>query len=159
DKVFRGEVFQLRLNATMTQNVVTYTVVVATDNADLKLKPYMTANLQFEVSQRKGALLVPNEALRYKPQVQEIAPEARQEFARAMMRRREASAEGDKAKAGADKEQHDRAVVWVEEDGFVRPVKVRIGLTDGGMTEIVSGDLTEGMAVVTGLARKGAVGC
>ncbi len=47
--VFTGTVTQIRLNATMTQNVVTYTVVVAFKNPDLKLLPYLTANLQFEM--------------------------------------------------------------------------------------------------------------
>ena len=51
----------------MTQNVVTYTVVVATDNSDGKLLPYLTANLQFEIDQRSDVLLVPNAALRWKP--------------------------------------------------------------------------------------------
>ena len=46
---FQGKVAQIRLNATLTQNVVTYTVVVAVDNADQKLLPYMTANVRFEV--------------------------------------------------------------------------------------------------------------
>src|SRR6266478_6358396 len=57
---FKGTILQIRLNATMTQNVVTYTVVVETDNSDGKLLPYMTANLQFEVNKRQNVLLVPN---------------------------------------------------------------------------------------------------
>ena len=51
----------------MTQNVVTYTVVVATDNTDLKLLPYLTANLSFQVDFRHNVLLVSNAALRWKP--------------------------------------------------------------------------------------------
>ena len=47
-KTFRGKVTQIRLNATMTQNVVTYTVVIGTDNADGRLLPYLTAQVQFE---------------------------------------------------------------------------------------------------------------
>ena len=61
-EVFRGKVAQIRLNATMTQNVVTYTVVVATDNADLKLLPYLTANLQFEIEEHDNVLQVPSGA-------------------------------------------------------------------------------------------------
>ena len=66
-EVFRGKVVQVRLNATMTQNVVTYTVVVTTDNSDGKLLPYLTANVNFELEQRDNVLLVPNAALRWKP--------------------------------------------------------------------------------------------
>ena len=62
DEKFRGEVTQIRMNAQMTQNVVTYTVIVTTDNFRGKLLPYLTANVQFEVDKRSGALLVPNAA-------------------------------------------------------------------------------------------------
>src|SRR5262245_24531189 len=83
-RVFTGVVApdQPRLNASMTQNVVTYTVVVTTDNSDGKLIPYLTANLQFEVSKRNQVLLVPNTALRWKPSPDRVVPEARDEFIR-----------------------------------------------------------------------------
>jgi HlyD family secretion protein len=74
---FSGVVGLIRLNASMTQNVVTYTVEVLTDNSNGKLLPYMTANLHFEVAHRKNALLVSNAALRYKPQPSQIAPARR----------------------------------------------------------------------------------
>ena len=61
-------VTQIRLNASMVQNVVTYTVVVAFDNACGKLLPYLTALLEFEVAQRTGVLLVPKAALRWQPE-------------------------------------------------------------------------------------------
>jgi HlyD family secretion protein len=64
-ETFHGTVGQIRLNATMTQNVVTYTVVVDTDNSDLRLLPYLTANLLFEVAEHQNVLLVPNAALRW----------------------------------------------------------------------------------------------
>jgi HlyD family secretion protein len=62
---FQGVVSQIRLNATMTQNVVTYTVVVTTDNSDGRLLPYLTATLKFETGRRSNVLLVPNAALRW----------------------------------------------------------------------------------------------
>jgi HlyD family secretion protein len=78
---FRGQVAKIRLNAQMTQNVVTYTVEVATDNAERLLLPYLTANVQFEVSRSENALLVPNAALRFTPPADQIAPAAREEMA------------------------------------------------------------------------------
>ena len=75
-ETFHGTVCQIRLNATSTSNVVTYTVVVATDNSDMKLLPYLTANIQFEVEKRPGVLQVPNAALRWKPRPAQIAPDA-----------------------------------------------------------------------------------
>jgi HlyD family secretion protein len=155
---FNGKVTQIRLNATMTQNVVTYTVVVSTENPvssefpDGKLLPYMTANVDFEVSRHTNVLLVPNAALRWQPtQPQQVAPEARADYIKSL--RRSTVAPGEKPPT-AEKERHDRGRVWVEDAGFVRPVKVRIGLSDGAMTEIVGGDLKEATAVVVGEVRQ-----
>ena len=75
-----------------SQNVVTYTVVVATDNSDMKLLPYLTANIQFEVEKRPGVLQVPNAALRWKPRPAQIAPNAR----------KEAAAQGRRSKGDAE---------------------------------------------------------
>ena len=58
DQLFKGVVNKIRLNATMSQNVVTYTVEVNHDNSDGKLLPYLTTNLQFEVGRRENVLLV-----------------------------------------------------------------------------------------------------
>ena len=74
---FRGEVGKIRFNATMTQNVVTYTVEVITDNSNGKLLPYLTANAEFELSRRNDVLLVPNAALRWSPQIEQVAPKFR----------------------------------------------------------------------------------
>lgn len=152
DRVFKGVVAadQPRLNASMTQNVVTYTVVVNTDNSDGTLLPYLTANVQFEVSRHSHALLVPNAALRWRPTAQQVAPEARDEFIRSQRRK---TAPGEKPIAGAEKERHDRGTLWVEDNGFVKPAKVRIGLSDGLQTEIVKGDIQESGNVVVGEAR------
>jgi HlyD family secretion protein len=157
-RVFKGVVApdQPRLNASMTQNVVTYTVVVNTDNTDGKLLPYLTANLQFEVSKRHNTLLVPNAALRWTPNPKQVVPEARAEFVTAQ--RRTKTAPGEKPSAAAAKEPHDRATLWVEDGEFVRPVRVKTGLTDGAMTEILSGEIQDGDAVVTGENRSGGAG-
>jgi HlyD family secretion protein len=144
DETFDGKVSQIRLNATMTMNVVTYTVVVDTDNSHQRLLPYMTANLQFLVNERKDVLMASNSALRWKPPLRLVASEYRDEYARSLKRRPGA----DKA---ADKERQNQHQVWVLVDqNFVRPVKVRTGLSDGTLTEIVSSEVHEGDAVVIG---------
>jgi HlyD family secretion protein len=162
-QTFKGTVGQVRLNATMTQNVVTYTVEVNTDNSSGKLLPYMTANLQFEIAQRKDVEMVPNAALRWLPSMQQVAPQAREEYAK-LQRRKSGSGErhggagqGSAGRSDKDKEaSRDTAVVWVEEDGFVRPVHVRAGLTDGQFTEISGKELTDGLEVVMGEVRNNA---
>jgi HlyD family secretion protein len=151
DRTFQGKVVQIRLNASMTQNVVTYTVVVQTDNPDEKLIPYLTANVQFEIDKHKDVLLVSNAALRWKPSPQQVVPEARDEYVRSQSRNK--AAPGDKPPPGADKEPHNRGILWVEDNGFVKPVKVKIGLSDGLQTEIVKGDIPEGAKVVVGEGR------
>jgi HlyD family secretion protein len=146
---FKGTVSQIRLNALSTQNVVTYTVVVTTDNVDGRLKPYMTANVDFEIERRTNALRVPNSALRWQPVPAQVVPEARVEYMKSL--RAQAGAPGAPQPAqAAKKDTHDHGRVWVEDGPFVRALKVRIGLSDGAMTEIVGGDLQEGMAVVVG---------
>jgi HlyD family secretion protein len=146
-EVFKGKVYQIRLNATMSQNVVTYTVVVDTDNRGPdgkpgKLMPYLTANLQFRVAERSDVLLVPNAALRYRPQPPRVDPEHRAAFIQAQRRKAGASPEEGKEPGAksppAEKPEHNRATVWVEDgNGFVQPIKIRTGLTDGAQTEVV----------------------
>jgi HlyD family secretion protein len=141
-QVFKGLVAQIRLNASMTQNVVTYTVVVATSNYDGKLLPYMTANLQFQVAEHLETLMVPNAALRWRPRTQQIHPDAR-------------AAVRKKGRRSADKagDSQERGVIWVPDEEFVRPVSVRLGLTDGAMTEILGTELQAGSPVVVGEMR------
>ena len=74
---FHGTVGKVRLNASMTQNVVTYTVEVNTDNSDRRLLPYLSANVKFEISHHKNVLLAPNSALRWYPEVSMVSPSER----------------------------------------------------------------------------------
>jgi HlyD family secretion protein len=155
-EVFTGTIGLVRLNATMTNNVVTYTVEVLTDNPtdkdhpNGKLLPYLTANLTFLVSQRTNVLTVSNEALRWRPDVKQVAPEAQAAYQQSLQRR-SAAAAGKEGKDNTKGGLH-HGTVWVVEGEHVRPVKVRLGLTDGARTEVVSGDLKVGDAVVTGEA-------
>jgi len=66
DRKFKGVVAQIRLSPTVTQNVVTYNVVIAVDNSHLLLKPGMTANVTFVIQEKKNVLRIPNAALRFR---------------------------------------------------------------------------------------------
>ncbi|MGA2797204.1 MAG: efflux RND transporter periplasmic adaptor subunit [Thermoguttaceae bacterium] len=156
-EIFRGKVVQVRLNAQMTQNVVIYTVVVAFDNSDLKLKPYMTANLQFEVEEHKDVLQVPNAALRWKPRPEQVVPELREKIASTLAIKpgdrppQNAAKAPDEAKAAkTPNSREDRGRVWITNGKFVKPIDVQIGATDGTQTEISGDDVSEGMKVVMG---------
>ena len=123
-RTFRGTVRRVRLNATITSNVVTYVVEIDCDNPDGTLLPYLTANVEFETATARDALLVPARALRWAP---EDAP--------------------------ASSERPD-GVVWVLEDeaGPPRPVPVKVLLNNGSdaaVEPLQEGELAEGARVVT----------
>ncbi len=133
-QTFNDMVVQVRLNAQMTQNVVTYTVVIAIDNPDEKLLPYMTANVQFEVGDRRAVVLIPTAALGWRPQVDWIAPDARDNPVSVQKRKRQPR-------------------VWVVEGMFVRLIDVQLGISDGKKTEITAGDVKEGQEIIIGEAN------
>jgi HlyD family secretion protein len=145
--VFPGKVGKIRLNATMTQNVVTYTVEVDTDNSGGKLFPYLTANVTFIVSERKNVLLVPNAALRWIPTLSQVVAEFRGSPKKA--KGPEAPAEVKPA-AKAGKAEKARGVVYVPQGTLVRPVYVGLGLSDGSLMEVESAELKEGTSLVVG---------
>jgi HlyD family secretion protein len=145
-EVFKGEVGKVRLNATMTQNVVTYTVEVNTDNSSGKLLPYLTANVKFIVSDRRQVLMVPNAALRWTPQPQQIVSEFRETSLK--------GGKGGKSSAAGEKPAPTHNTVWVPEGDQVRPVYVTRELTDGSFSEVSSPELKEGTLVVVGEVEK-----
>ncbi|GAB4194856.1 MAG: hypothetical protein OHK0024_34860 [Thalassobaculales bacterium] len=229
---FEGTVSQIRLAPKEQQNVVTYTVVISTENADLRLLPGMTASVRIIVDQRSDVLKVSNAALRWRPPGQapdpggpavaeagleapaqgggnrldlyvqrlrrELAltpeqsrqldalaeearaqsqgfaglePEQRRQRVGAMLRRL-----GDSVQAMLNEEQRRRfqamrrnfaeqrqsraggqavpGTAWVmDADGQPQPVRLRIGISDGATSEIVSGGLAEGAEVIVGASR------
>lgn len=126
DDTFEGEVKQVRQEATTTNNVVTYEVVISAPNADLKLKPGLTANVTIYTAERKGVLSVPSKALRFTPQKETVGKMKIVDIANAKNK------------------------VWTIEGNSIVAHKVNIGMTDGTNTQIVSG-IAEGTKVITGL--------
>ncbi|MGO9176978.1 MAG: efflux RND transporter periplasmic adaptor subunit [Desulfobaccales bacterium] len=149
DQVFHGIVAKIRLNATMSQNVVTYTVEVNCDNSDGKLLPYLTTNLQFEVGRRQKVLMVPNASLRFAPRSSQIAFESGEapESAPAASRNEEEHITRSGASAS-------RGTIWVAQGDRVRPIAVHVGLTDGVWTEVSGKGITEGLRVVTAEGKR-----
>ncbi len=128
NRSFKGIVRQVRLNPTTQQNVVTYNVVVGVDNPEQILLPGMTAYVNIVVASRKNVLLVPNAALRFKPQ--------------------DPAAKDDKRKGKDDKREAAVGAVYVLENNQLKPVTLSIGITDNRSTEVLSGDLKAGNTVV-----------
>jgi len=133
---------QVRFDASMTQNVVIYTVVVSTNNADLKLLPYLTANVTFEVNRRDDVLTVPQGALRYEPRPELIVAGPESDAT---------TSNPDDAMASAD----NQGIVWVRRGNGVAPVEVTLGASDRSRVEVISGELEAGMEVVLGEQQAG----
>ena len=151
-ETFRGEVGKVRLNASMSQNVVTYTVEVITDNSNGRLLPYLTANVQFELSHLNGVLLAPNAALRWTPPAEQVAPEFRKASS-GVSGGKNKSQEGQGSDSKQEKVLPDgqkRGILWVRRGNFLEPVRVKAGLSDSMMTEVQGDGLKEGMEVVLG---------
>ena len=127
DDTFEGTVKQVRQEATTTNNVVTYEVVISAPNADLKLKPGLTANVTIYTAERKGVLSVPSKALRFTPQKETVG----------------------KMKI-VDQTGNAKNKIWTIESNSIVAHKVNIGMTDGTNTQILNG-ISAGVKVVTGL--------
>ena len=154
-EVFEGRIAQIRLASTTSQNVVTYPVVIATPNADMKLLPGMTAEISFQVDRRDAVLKVPNAALRFYPLRDHVRPADRPILdGRALEADDQARGAAPSAAAKADaEEQRRRRHVWmVEPDGWLRAVPVVTGIGDHRATEIVSGAIQPGERLVVGIA-------
>ena len=127
DRNFNGVVRQVRLNPTTQQNVVTYNVVIAVDNPDKILMPGMTAYVSITTAQKEDVLLVPNAALRFR-----VSEDRRQKT--------------EDRNSAADKGR--RATVYVLENGQPKSLRIATGITDNRLTEVVSGEIKEGVAVI-----------
>jgi HlyD family secretion protein len=128
DRTYEGHIKQVRLNPTIQQNVVTYNVVVAAENRDGALMPGMTAHVVIPLAERGGVLRVPNAALSFRPK-------------------------GRGSSGSDDGAPRDRlasgSIVHVLEGDRLREVRLRLGLTDNSLTEVLEGEVAEGDRVVT----------
>ena len=124
DDVFSGVVKQVRQEATTESNVVTYQVVISAPNANLKLKPGLTANVTIFTQEVKNVLAVPAKALKFTPNEKMLS----------------------KGQSIHDVPAPNK--VWTLEDGVFKAHKVEVGLTNGITTEITSG-LKAGQKVIT----------
>ena len=148
---FKGAVKEVRYAPQTVQNVVTYDAVVSVDNSDLKLRPGMTADVTFLVEKRDAVVVVPNAALRFRPpqkvldQIGWKPPDERRGEARVR-----GGSEG-REKRPRERAASGRRLVWkLGKDGVPAPAMIEIGISDGKMTEVVSG-VSEGDTVIVGV--------
>jgi HlyD family secretion protein len=130
DRTFSGQVLQIRKSPEVVQNVVTYTTIVSAPNPDLLLLPGMTAQLRIVVSDARGILKIPSQALRFRPN--------------------DASPPTDHQSAN----QATSATVWlVGNDGRPKPVTVKPGVTDDNSAELLEGAIAVNQQVIVGIAN------
>ncbi len=156
EREFRGKIAQIRLNATVSQNVVTYPVIIEVSNPDLMLRPTMTANVTIDVATVKDTLRIPNAALRWKPE-EKAPPSVEERAARTLERGSGAMARqfGQTGSPGGGRGPRLRPQTVYEPagpKGEAKPVEVRTGITDGRFTQIEAADLKPGDTVIVGLA-------
>lgn len=141
EQSFKGKVVQIRSAPVVTQNVVTYVVVVNVDNSDLRLKPGMTANVSIEVARKDNVLKLSPAALRFKPRAGKSAEGADKRPAGAPQREGGGKPGGRKGAAGQQ--------VYVLKEGKPAPVPVKTGISGNGAIELVEAPLREGDEVIT----------
>ncbi len=130
--VFHGKVTQVRLEATVTNNVVTYEVVISAPNPDYKLKPGLTANVTITTLQKDNVLAAPSKAFRFNPNIEllnsiniSVTP--------------------------ADEQVIVGKHLWIKQGNSLKAVAVKVGVNSGNFTEILSGDIKSGDEVAVGM--------
>jgi len=144
---FPATIQRVGLGSTTTDNVVTYKTVLTVANDDLALRPGMTATARIVTAQRDNVLLVPNAALRFSPPVAG-APSEGGIISRLIPHPPRSPSQKPKAAAGDSKQ------VWILRDGQPVPVPVQTGASNGRLTEITSGELKPGAAVIVDYQEK-----
>jgi HlyD family secretion protein len=177
EEQFRGQISQVRLNATVTQNVITYPVIIEVPNPEGKLRPSMTANVTIQVDTVRDVLRVPNSALRFRPETvagQQAGGSGSRSGSAGSggsgsggFQRRAGGGDGQTGGSGAGGSGAGRGgrrqpgqTVYVLNQGEdkkspLRQVRVMTGITDGRytqVTKVLSGTLNPGDPVVTGVA-------
>lgn len=151
---FEAKILQVRFNATNTDGVVTYETIMTCDNADLALRPGMTATADIIVKQADQVLSVPSGALRFsmpKPEENKSSPSLLRMFMPGPPRRGDRSAKHVTITGG-----NNQDTIWIlDKNKRPRPVPVKTGLSDGINTQILEGEITRGSEVIVSATTKG----
>ena len=150
NEIFEGEVTEVRLEPTVTNNVVTYTIIIIAPNPDYKLMPGLTAETNIFVIEKKDILTVPSKAARFEPDQQ------------LMMSYMQGSPEPPKPQGEPNEgmppmndDNNDEDIIWVKRDSMLMPVHVKLGMDDDINAEVLSG-LKDGDVVVLKMEQKNA---
>lgn len=157
DRTFKGEVRQIRLSPSTTNNVVTYTVIIGVDNSDHVLLPGLTADVTIIIQQKDNVLRVPELAMRFKPS-KEIWEQFGLKWTDGINGRQRgqktqannAQTTGNTTSANAVTTEATTSHLWVLENGIPQQKSITIGMSDGSYTE-VTGGIAAGQQVIVGI--------
>jgi HlyD family secretion protein len=157
EDLFEGTIHQIRLSSTITQNVVTYPVVVKAPNLEMKLLPGMTASLSFQTDERVNVTRIPNAALRFFPTNAKWVHEDDKKLLDGSNWGEAEEEDGEIENSAKQKHEVEskrrKRHVWVQDGELLRAVEVELGISDSKYTELVSGNLKVEQKLVTGLQR------
>jgi HlyD family secretion protein len=145
---YPAEIARVGFGAQTTDGVVTYKTLLNVSNADLSLRPGMTATAEISTANLQGALLIPNAALRFTPATSKASSSGG--FVASLMPRR--PQQPKQVKENSSNGSTTRTI-WVLQDKKTTPIEVTVGLTDGRRTQVVSGDLKAGARVIIGMQK------
>ncbi|MBN2033271.1 MAG: efflux RND transporter periplasmic adaptor subunit [Deltaproteobacteria bacterium] len=151
NRTFEAQIIQTRYGSLTTSGVVTYETVLKVDNSDMALRPGMTATADITVKKVEDAILIPGAALRFSPPVEE-EQQTSTSLVGSLLPRPPRFASKRAGGVSADKTQQR---VWTLKDGQLSAVPVTVGATSGSMTEVVSGAIEPGMALVVDIISAG----
>jgi len=142
NRTFEARITQARYGSSTTSGVVTYETVLKVNNSDLSLRPGMTATADITVKKVENAILIPSAALRFTPPVQE-EKKTSGSLVGSLLPRPPSSKQRNDSTIN-NREQR----VYVLKNNQPSPVSITVGSTNGGVTEVIAGDIQPGMAVV-----------
>lgn len=144
---YPASISRVSFGSQVSEGVVSYPTVLKVSNDDLSLRPGMTATAEISTASRENALLVPNAALRFTPAPAGSKKQDSGGILAALLPRMPRMASARAPRNG--NENTGVKQVWVLRDGQPAPVKIKTGLTNGRMTEVLEGELKPGMQVIT----------
>lgn len=149
DKTFPAKTTQVRFGSETVEGVVTYKTILSVDNSDLKLRPGMTATAQITVDRRDDVLLAPNAVLRFAPPEEKSEQESGGMLLNKILPRPPRPESTPRGNLNANSKEQQ---VWTLANGQLTDITITKGLSDGKMTEVISGDVEPGMELVTDIA-------
>jgi len=146
---FPATITRVSYGSTTTENVVTYITYLDVDNADLSLRPGMTATATITAAERRDALLVPNTALRFTPLSVASSTASSSTQSGGLVSSLIPRMSSQTTRKSTGNATTDERQVWVLKNGAATPTTVKLGISDGRMTEVIGGGLQAGMQVIT----------